>query len=112
VGDSAQKEGVMIAGGDTTFIDAGALIPLEDLIEQYAPNVKAHFAEWWEDMKSPDGRIYYLISWQVFHGNDWNPNDGNGIVDPATHEYKIANRRLKLSNNESLTLRKIPYRWC
>lgn len=84
VGDSAQKRGVMIAGGDypdllqvgeSQFIDAGALIPLEDLIEQYAPNIKRHFAEWWEALKEPDGHIYYLINWQVFHGRDWNPND-------------------------------------
>ena len=66
VGDLAQKRGIMIASGDypdlidmneTAFIDAGALIPLEDLIEQYAPNVKAHYAAVWEKMKSPDGHI-------------------------------------------------------
>ena len=42
VGDAKQKQGVMIAGGDypdilesrgNEWIDAGALIPLEDLIE-------------------------------------------------------------------------------
>jgi putative aldouronate transport system substrate-binding protein len=84
VGDSSQKRGVMIAGGEypdmigigeSQFIDAGALIPLEDLIEQYAPNVKRHFADWWEALKSPDGHIYYLCNWGVFHGKDWNPND-------------------------------------
>jgi putative aldouronate transport system substrate-binding protein len=84
VGDGSQKQGVMIVGGDypdligigdTGFIDAGALIPLEDLIEQYAPNIRKHYENWWEQMKEADGHIYYLINWQVFHGKDWNPDD-------------------------------------
>jgi putative aldouronate transport system substrate-binding protein len=54
VGDRNQKRGVMIASGDypdiieineTAFIDAGALIPLEDLIEKEAPNVAWHYKE-------------------------------------------------------------------
>jgi putative aldouronate transport system substrate-binding protein len=159
----------MIAGGvypdllklNDAFIEAGALLPLEDLIEQYAPNIKAHYADAWEKMKYTDGHIYDLVPYGVSHGQDhndfyngsafwvqkavlkdagypvivtidqffdmiadyyrknptidgqptipftiltddwrafelWNPpnflagfpNDGNGTVDPVTHEYK------------------------
>ena len=170
VGEIAQKRGVMIAGGDypdliqineTQFIDAGALIPLEDLVEKYAPNIKEHFGAQWEKLRSPDGHIYYLTNFGIMRNKDqspyygasalwmqkevlkeagypkvttmdqyfdlivdyakkhptingqktipftiltydwhafcmWNPpnflagnpNDGNGVVDPKTHEYK------------------------
>ena len=83
VGDAKQKQGVMIAGGDypdilelrgNEWIDAGALIPLEDLIENYAPRIKEHYKEVWEKMKSSDGHIYYLINFGVFQGLDQNPN--------------------------------------
>ena len=83
VGDSKQKQGVMIAGGEypdilelrgNEWIDAGALIPLEGLIEQHGPNIKKHYAEVWDKMKSADGHIYYLINFGVFQGLDQNPN--------------------------------------
>jgi putative aldouronate transport system substrate-binding protein len=89
VGDIAQKRGIMVASGDypdlievseTAFIDAGALIPLEDLIEQYAPNVKRHYADVWEKMKSPDGHIYYLINWGVYTGLDHSPYYGDSAL--------------------------------
>jgi len=81
VGDRSQKQGTMIASGvypdilgvnETTFIDNDALIPLEDLIEQYGPNIKAHYAEVWNKMKSPDGHIYHLIDYGIIHGQDHN----------------------------------------
>ena len=171
VGDKDQKIGVMIAGGDypdilhvdsTKFYEAGALIPLEELIEKYGPRLKAHYAEVWEKMREDDGHIYTLPVWGVVSGldhtswygdsamwiqkevlkefgypkvttmdeyfdllirykekyptindmptiaftiltYDWRsfclinppnflagfPNDGNGTVDPVTHEYKV-----------------------
>jgi putative aldouronate transport system substrate-binding protein len=73
----------MIAGGEypdilelrgNEWIDAGALIPLEGLIEQHGPNIKKHYAEVWDKMKSADGHIYYLINFGVFQGLDQNPN--------------------------------------
>jgi putative aldouronate transport system substrate-binding protein len=88
VGDIAQKRGTMIAGGDypdimelrgNEWIDAGALIPLEDLIEKYGPRIKAHYAEVWEKMKSADGHIYYLINYGVLQGRDQSP-DYNGAA--------------------------------
>jgi len=83
VGDAKQKQGVMIAGGDypdilelrgTEWIDADALIPLEDLIEEHGPRIKEHFKDVWDKMKSPDGHIYYLVSFGVYQGLDQNPN--------------------------------------
>ncbi|GHU22965.1 ABC transporter substrate-binding protein [Spirochaetia bacterium] len=89
VGDSIQKRGLMIAGRDypdmieineTAFIDAGACIPLEDLIEQYGPNIKRHYASVWEQMKSPDGHIYYLINWGVYEGLNQSPYYGDSAL--------------------------------
>jgi len=143
------------------FYDAGALIPLDELIEKYAPRLKEHYAGIWERMKEDDGHVYTLPAWGVTQGRDWSswygdsamwvqkdvlreagypkittmdeyfnllinykrkhpvingqstiaftiltadwhsfcminppnflagfPNDGNGTVDPVTHEYK------------------------
>ncbi|MDQ0194082.1 sugar ABC transporter substrate-binding protein [Paenibacillus wynnii] len=76
-GDLNQKLGVMIAGqdypdvmtGNTKLTAAGAYIPLEDLIEQHAPNLKAHYADYWNMMKDPnDGHIYILPNYGVYNG--------------------------------------------
>jgi putative aldouronate transport system substrate-binding protein len=83
VGEINQRRGTMIAGQQfpdiielrgAEWIDAGALIPLEGLIEQYGPRIKAHYKDVWEKMKSPDGHIYYLINFGVFQGLDHTPN--------------------------------------
>jgi putative aldouronate transport system substrate-binding protein len=89
VGEIAQKRGVMIAGQDypdiieiseTQFIDAGARIPLEDLIEQYAPNVRAHYGDTWDKLRSEDGHIYYLTNWGVYTGRDQSPYYGDSAL--------------------------------
>ena len=57
VGDIEQKLGVMIAGGDypdmitanAKFTAANAVIPLEDLIEEHAPNLKKHYGNVWNN---------------------------------------------------------------
>ncbi|MDR2924174.1 MAG: hypothetical protein LBU85_12650 [Treponema sp.] len=83
VGDIAQRRGTMIAGGQypdilelrgNEWIDAGALIPLEDLINKYGPRIKALYKDVWDKMKSADGHIYYLINYGVYQGRDQNPN--------------------------------------
>jgi putative aldouronate transport system substrate-binding protein len=83
VGDIAQRRGTMIAGGQypdivelrgNEWIEAGALIPLEGLIEQYGPRIKALYKDVWEKMKSADGHIYYLVNYGVFQGLDHSPN--------------------------------------
>jgi len=77
VGDLQQKLGVMIAGGeypdlitaDTKLVAAKAVIPLEDLIEQHAPNLKKHYAQAWNKMRdSSDGHIYWLPNFGIIHG--------------------------------------------
>jgi len=83
VGDIAQRRGTMVAGGDypdivelrgNEWIDAGALIPLEDLIEQHGPRIKALYKDVWNQMKSADGHVYYLINYGVFQGIDHTPD--------------------------------------
>jgi putative aldouronate transport system substrate-binding protein len=83
VGDINQRRGTMIAGRTypdiielrgNEWIQAGALIPLEDLIAQYAPNIRTHYADTWEKMRSEDGHIYYLVNYGVFQGIDHTPN--------------------------------------
>ena len=77
VGDGQQKIGVMIAGGDypdmitadTKLVDAKAVIPLEDLIEEHAPNLKKHYEKYWNRMKDAnDGHIYWLPNYGAFTG--------------------------------------------
>ncbi len=71
VGDLEQKVGLMIASQDypdmlvaahftDKFVEAGALIPLEDLIEEHAPNIKKQYAKHLEAITKEDGHIYYL----------------------------------------------------
>ncbi|MCL2277510.1 MAG: hypothetical protein FWC21_06380 [Treponema sp.] len=83
VGDIAQRRATMIAGGQypdiielrgNEWIDAGALINLEPLIDQYGPRIKEHYRHVWERMRSADGGIYYLPNFHVYQGIDQNPN--------------------------------------
>ncbi|HEX9061723.1 MAG TPA: extracellular solute-binding protein, partial [Clostridia bacterium] len=70
VGDLNQKVGVMIAGSEypdvifgenPKFYDAGALIPLEDLIQKY-PNLNKHYAPYMKKMiASFDGKHAYTL---------------------------------------------------
>ena len=77
VAEVDQKIGVMIAGQDypdlldinsPKFIDAGACMPLEDLIEKYAPNLKRHYQAdpiTWAKMHEKDGHVYCLLNYGV-----------------------------------------------
>jgi len=71
VGDVAQKIGTFIASGeypdilvpDTEIdkvVDAGGFIPLNDLIEEHAPNIKKVYGPYFNLMKHSDGNIYFL----------------------------------------------------
>lgn len=77
-GDIDQKLGVMIAGGDYPDMmtdnqklkAAGAFIPLEDLIEEHAPNLKKHYEKYWNMMKDPnDNHIYTLPNYGVYNSD-------------------------------------------
>ncbi|MBN2532820.1 MAG: extracellular solute-binding protein [Spirochaetales bacterium] len=71
VGDLKQKLGLMIAGGNyPDFInarnemrrmyDSGALIPLDDLIEQYGTNAKKFYGKRLSMLEQEDGKIYWF----------------------------------------------------
>ncbi|ANY67568.1 ABC transporter substrate-binding protein [Paenibacillus sp. BIHB 4019] len=71
VGDVKTKSGVMIASGDypdvivpdgeiDKLMDAGAFIPLDDLIEKYGPNIKRVYGPYMDKFKQADGKIYHL----------------------------------------------------
>lgn len=71
VGDVATKSGVMIAGGEypdvivpegeiEKLLDAEAFIPLNDLIEEHAPNIKRVYGDYMDKFTAEDGNIYIL----------------------------------------------------
>ncbi len=71
VGELEQKVGIMIASGDfpdvvngrnfhQKFIDAGVTIPLEDLIDQYGPNIKKLYGDNLNLLYKDDGHIHFL----------------------------------------------------
>ncbi|WP_166245467.1 ABC transporter substrate-binding protein [Paenibacillus turpanensis] len=71
VGDLETKIGTMIASneypdvlipdkGIDKIIDAGAFIPLNELIEKHGPNIKKVYGPYMDQMKWPDGNIYFL----------------------------------------------------
>lgn len=74
VGDRNQKMDLWLAGEDYPDVlylqprhigkyrDAGAIIPLEDLIDQYGPNIKKRFGKYYNLLKDTDGHIYSLYS--------------------------------------------------
>ncbi|MBO9606923.1 MAG: extracellular solute-binding protein [Paenibacillaceae bacterium] len=74
VGDMFQKWDIWQASGDypdiirldalhmQKYIEAGAVIPLEKLIDQYGPNIKAKFGTYYDSLKNKDGHIYSLYS--------------------------------------------------
>ncbi len=71
VGDLNTKVGTMIASNDypdvmipdaaiDEILGAGAFIPLNDLIEEHAPNIKRVYGPYMNQMKAEDGNIYFL----------------------------------------------------
>ncbi|WP_334148627.1 extracellular solute-binding protein [Microbacterium sp.] len=75
----------------------GVLVPLEDLIDEYAPNLKERFDEkpdWKESVTAPDGHIYAITQWtECYHcsypsklwmNTTW--LDNLGLSQPTTTE--------------------------
>jgi putative aldouronate transport system substrate-binding protein len=58
IASNIMEDGVFVGGTTGPFIDAGCFIPLEDLIEEHAPHLRAHYDPWWNYMKHSDGHIY------------------------------------------------------
>lgn len=77
VGDLNSKIGTMIASNDypdvlipdaaiEEVMNAGAFIPLDDLIDQYGPNIKRVYGPVLDQVRAKDGKVYYLpLSAQV-----------------------------------------------
>lgn len=89
VGEKDQKIGMMIASGDypdlvtiesPKFIEAGAVIPLDDLIEKYGKNIKKHYASVWEKLKEADGHIYCLPNYGVIDGRYQSQHYGDSAL--------------------------------
>ncbi|WP_052339660.1 extracellular solute-binding protein [Gorillibacterium massiliense] len=69
-----EKAGVMIAGNEyadiiesrgmqSKLVQAGAFIPLDDLIDKYGPHIKKAFGDSLNKLKNPsDGKIYFIPS--------------------------------------------------
>ncbi|QJD86569.1 extracellular solute-binding protein [Cohnella herbarum] len=74
VGDLFQKWDLWLAASDfpdivrldnehlQKYIDAGAVIPLDDLIDQYGPNIKEKWGDYLNLLRHDDGHIYSLYS--------------------------------------------------
>lgn len=71
VGDLNTKIGTMIAANEypdvlipdaaiEEVLNAGAFIPLDDLIEKYGPNIKRVYGDDLDQMRSADGKLYFL----------------------------------------------------
>ncbi|SEU20565.1 ABC transporter substrate-binding protein [Paenibacillus sp. NFR01] len=71
VGDLNTKIGTMIAANEypdvlipdaaiEEVLNAGAFIPLDDLIDKYGPNIKRVYGDDLDQMRSADGKLYFL----------------------------------------------------
>jgi putative aldouronate transport system substrate-binding protein len=76
-GDANQKLNLMLASNDlpdlvqvgrgsdpmNKYISSKAVIPLNDLIDKYAPNIKKVYGDTLKKTRSEDGKNYYLADW-------------------------------------------------
>ena len=72
VGDLDQRVGLMAASRDfpdimflsgdagDSMIEAGAFIPLQDMIPTYAPRLRQHYSQWWNPMFHGRDNIYIM----------------------------------------------------
>lgn len=86
-GNPEEKLNLMLASGDlpdlvlmdrrsdivNKYIEAGALLPLNDLIEEYAPHVTEMYGDTLNKSRYEDGNNYYLNNW---YGVDTDPDRG------------------------------------
>jgi putative aldouronate transport system substrate-binding protein len=90
VGDLKQKVGLMIAGGDYPdmmdgrnenrgFYDAGAFIPLDDLIEEYGVNAKKLYGDRLKMLAQDDGHIYWFPQLAPYGDKVQATLDGHGL---------------------------------
>ena len=98
VGDAQQKLTVMLASGDypdfiypkgdgPKFVEAGALLDLTDLIEEYGPNIKKHYGKYLprHRFSEEDPGIYWLGSFGVDDANLF-PGSGHQVQQAVLKE--------------------------
>jgi len=64
--DGIQEDAMFVGALASEAVAAGAIMPLDELIEAHAPNLRAHYDPWWELMKADDGKIYTAEIWGTF----------------------------------------------
>lgn len=76
-GNPAEKLNLMLASNDlpdvvmldrgsdimNKYIAAGAVVPLDDLIDKYGPHIKEMYGDTLKKTRSEDGKNYYLANW-------------------------------------------------
>ncbi|GGA30348.1 ABC transporter substrate-binding protein [Paenibacillus physcomitrellae] len=76
-GNPAEKLNLMLASNDlpdvvmldrgsdimNKYISSGAIIPLNDLIDKYAPHIKEMYGDTLKKTRSEDGKNYYFANW-------------------------------------------------
>ncbi|MFC4101510.1 extracellular solute-binding protein [Paenibacillus xanthanilyticus] len=76
-GNPAEKLNLMLASGDlpdiilmsrggdlvNKYIAAGAIIPLNELLDKYGPDVKSQYGDILKQTRHTDGKNYYLSNW-------------------------------------------------
>lgn len=86
-GNPEEKLALMLTGGDlpdivlmdrrsdivNKYISAGALVPLNDLIEQYGADIQSMYGDVLNKSRHTDGQNYYLNNW---YGIDPDPDRG------------------------------------
>lgn len=102
-GDPNEKLSLMLVSGDlpdivlmdrrsdlvNKYIAAGALIPLNDLIDEYAPNVKAMYGDVLNKSRYEDGKNYFLNNW---YGVDPDPDRAINIRMDVLEELGYGER--------------------
>lgn len=98
VGDLNTKVGVMISSGDypdfiygheaqQKFIDAGACLPMNDLIEKHGANIKKLYGETnMKKLKKDDGNIYFISPYRE-SSNIQRPSSGFWIQKAVLKEF-------------------------
>lgn len=114
---SGETADIYLYDFDTTEVSAlvemGGIIPLEDLISEYAPNIRAFLEEnkeLAEQLKAPDGHIYALLgktynqleySQKVYVNRDWlkqyEESTGKGLPETTDDLYEML---LYFKNND------------
>lgn len=79
------------------YIATGAIIPLNDLIDQYGPNIKKMYGDTLKKTRNPDGKNYYLPNW---YGLEQYPVFGFLMRMDIMKELGVGD---KVSNGEAFT---------